>query len=148
MLMIRGLAAWRERLEQVRADAVMAAALAEQADKMAEAVRAGLLNTLGTADHERPWEQTGALRESVGSVTEGMSAAVGSSDAAAAPQELGTATIPARPFLAPVAAGMGEGVAQAIGAVMAGALDGRQSGQAPAQITVASSGQQSSAASK
>ncbi len=43
---------------------------------------------------------------------------------AAVPQELGTAHMPTRPFLAPVAAGMGEEVARAVGARVAAALRG------------------------
>ena len=42
----------------------------------------------------------------------------------AVPQELGTAHMPARPFLAPVAAGMGEEVARAVGAAAMAALRG------------------------
>ena len=51
-------------------------------------------------------------------------AAVGSNDPAAVPQELGTARMPARPFLAPVAAGMGEEVARAVAAAVVAALRG------------------------
>ena len=51
-------------------------------------------------------------------------AVVGSSDPAAVPQELGTAHMPARPFLAPVAAAMGEEVARTVGAAVAAALRG------------------------
>lgn len=50
----------------------------------------------------------------MGAQTEGLQAAVGSSDPAAVPQELGTARMPAHPFLAPVAAAMGEEVARAV----------------------------------
>ena len=109
MLAIRGLAEWRERLERVRADAVMAAALAVQAEGVAEAVRAGLSEGRGEGGHERPWALSGALRESVGVAADGLRAVVGSSDAAATPQELGTRTAPARPFLGPVGAAMGGG---------------------------------------
>jgi len=51
---------------------------------------------------------------------------MGSSDPAAVPQELGTAHMPARPFLAPVAAAMGEEVARAVGARVAAALRGEE----------------------
>ncbi len=59
-----------------------------------------------------PW-QTGCRR------------VVGSSDPAAAPEEMGTIKMPPRPFLAPVAAGMGEEVAQSVGAAVAAALQGQ-----------------------
>jgi len=52
-----------------------------------------------------------------GAQADGLQAVAGSSDPAAVPQELGTAHMPARPFLAPVAE-MGEEVARAVGAAM------------------------------
>ena len=59
-------------------------------------------------------EQCGRVAETAkpfAAEADGLQAVVGSSDPAAVPQELGTAHMPARPFLAPVAAGMGEEVA-------------------------------------
>ena len=53
-----------------------------------------------------------------------MQAAVGSSDPAAVPQEMGTAHTPARPFLAPVAAGTGEEVARGVAEAVVAALKG------------------------
>ena len=126
MLAIRGLAEWRERLERVRADAVMAAALAVQAEGVAEAVRAGLSEGPGAGGHERPWARTGVLRVSVGVAADGLWAVVGSSDVAAVPQELGTRTVPGRPFLGPVGVAMGEGIASAVGNVVAAALRGEE----------------------
>lgn len=131
-LRVRGLTEWRERLEGVRAAAVMAAALAVEAERVAEGVRAGLSETPG-GEHERPWARTGGLRDSVGVVAEGLRAVVGSSDAAAAPQELGTRTVPARPFLGPVAVEMGAGVAQGVGAAVAAALRGEESAAADSE---------------
>lgn len=112
---ITGLNELRERLERLRPDEVMARALTEQAARMAARVREGLSEPPGGSGHDEPWLQSGALRSSVGSQADGLQAAVGSSDAAAVPQELGTAHMLARPFLAPVAAGMGEEVARAVG---------------------------------
>ncbi len=123
-LKISGLNEFRERLERLRADEVMARTLAEQADRMAARVREGLSEPPGGGGHDEPWLQSGALRDSVGAQADGLQAAVGSSDPAAVPQELGTARMPARPFLAPVAAGMGEEVARAVGAVAAAAIRG------------------------
>ncbi len=96
---ISGLDELRERLERLRPEDVMARALAEQA-------------------------QRSALRDSVGAQADGLQAAVGSSDPAAVPQELSTAQMLARPFLAPVAAEMGDEVARAVGAAVAAALRG------------------------
>lgn len=123
-LSITGLSELRARLEQVRAQEVMARALAEAADRMAEAVRAGLSEPAGSGDHDKPWARTGALRDSVGAKADGLEAAVGSSDPAAGPQEMGTSRIPPRPFLAPVAAAQGEEVARAVGQAVADALRG------------------------
>lgn len=102
----------------------MARALAEQAARMAASVRDGLSEPSGAARHDEPWLRSGALRDSVGMEADGLQAVVGSSDPAAVPQEMGTVKMPARPFLAPVAAGMGEDVARAIGARVAAALRG------------------------
>ena len=104
----------------------MARALAEQAARMATRVREGLSEQPGAAGHNEPWLQSGALRDSVGAEADGLQAVVGSSDPAAVPQEMGTAHMPTRPFLAPVAAGMGEGVARAVGARVAAALRGEE----------------------
>ena len=123
-LNISGLNELRERLERLRAEEVMARALAKQAERVAARVRDGLSEPPGAAGHDEPWLQSGALRDSVGAQADGLQAAVGSSDPAAVPQEMGTHTMPPRPFLAPVAAGMGEDVAWAIGAEVAAALRG------------------------
>lgn len=123
-LEIKGLSELRERLERLQVEEVMARALAEQAARMAEAVRETLSEPPGAGGHDQPWLRSGALRDSVGAEADGLQAAVGSSDPAAAPQEMGTARTPPRPFLAPVAAGMGEDVARAVGARVAAALRG------------------------
>ena len=131
---ISGLNELRERLERLRPEEVMARALAEQAQRMAARVREGLSETLGAAGHDEPWLQSGALRDSVGASpkreafaaeADGLQAVVESSDPAAVPQELGTAHMPARPFLMPVAAGMGEKVARAVRAAVVAALRGK-----------------------
>ena len=123
-LNLSGLNELRERLERLRPEEVMARALAEQAACMAARVRDGLSEPPGAAGHDEPWLQSGALRDSVGAQADGLQAVVGSSDPAAVPQEMGTAHMPTRPFLAPVAAAMGEEVARAVGGKMAAALRG------------------------
>ena len=121
-LKITGLNELRERLERLRPEEVMARALAEQAERTAARVREDLSGPPGLGGHDQPWVRSGALRDSVGAQADGLQAAVGSNDPAAVPQELGTAHVPARPFLAPVAAEMGEEVARAVGAAMARAI--------------------------
>ena len=123
-LNISGLRELREHLERLRPEEVMARALGEQAERMAARVRDGLSEPSGSAGHDEPWLQSGALRDSVSARADGLRAVVGSSHPAAAPQELGTAHMPARPFLAPVAASMGEEVARAVGATVAATLRG------------------------
>ena len=125
---VAGLAEWRARLEAVQAEAVMAAALAREAEAMAAAVQAGLGEAAGEGAHDKPWLRSGALRGSVGSVADGLTAVVGSSDPAAMPQELGTRVVPPRPFLAPVAAERGGDVAERVGAAVAAAIRGEEAG--------------------
>ena len=124
-LNISGLNELRERLERLRAEEVMARALAEQAERVAARVRDGLSEPPGAAGHDEPWLQSGALRDSVGAQADGLQAAVGSSDPAAVPQEMGTAHMPPRLFLAPVAAGGGGGGRPGRGRGRSSRLEGR-----------------------
>ncbi len=140
-LNISGLNELRERLERLRPEEVMARALAEQAARMAARVRDGLSEPPGAAGHDEPWLQGGALRDSVGSQANGLQAVVGSSDPAAIPQEMGTAHMPARPFLAPVAAGMGGEVARDVAKAMVAALKGEPEDGAVILADTSSSGQ-------
>ncbi len=121
-LEIKGLAELRARLAQIRPEEIMAQALEAQAESMADAVRDGLSNPPG-GDHDKPWARTGALRNSIQSAS-GLEAAIGSNDPAAAPQEMGTSHLPPRPFFAPVAASMGQEIAQAVAEAMVAALKG------------------------
>ncbi len=121
---LAGLAA---RLERVADGGLLRAAAERGAAVLADEVRARLSGKPGGA-HETPWLETGALRDSIGiSVSrdgDGVRAMVGSSDPAAVPQELGTAHMAARPFLAPAAAELGEDVARAVGEAAAEGLGG------------------------
>ena len=96
----------------------LATALAAQSARLAEAVRANLASPPG-GPHEHPWQQTGALEASIASAADALTAQIGSNDPAAAPQELGTATIQPRPFLAPAAAALADPIARAIGQALA-----------------------------
>lgn len=145
-LEIKGLSELRERIERLRTEEVMTRALAEQAERMADAARAGLSEPAGSADHDRPWLRTGALRDSVSSDVDGLQAVVGSSDQAAVAQEIGTSRMQPRPFLAPIASSMGEDVARLIGARVAAALRGEgfsdagSSDSAPGIVQVSTAG--------
>ena len=121
MIRVSGLGEAIAALRNADASETIAAALDGQAEALAGAVREALGTPPG-GDHGRPWVQTGALRDSIEHTAEGLQAAVGSSDPAAPPQELGTVHLPPRPFLAPAAAAAAPGIAAAVGAAMAGRL--------------------------
>lgn len=126
---IRGLSELRQRLAQLRADEIIAQTLAEQAQHLAEAVQECLSEPHGAGSHDTPWVRTGALRDSISATAEGLQAAVGSNDPAAAPQEMGTTRLPPRPFLAPAAAAQGETIARTIGDKLAATLRGNSAGE-------------------
>lgn len=118
-LLIKGLTELRTRLARLRPDELLATALAEQAERLGQAVRDGLGEPQGAGEHDKPWRRTGALHDSIAVSAAGLEAAVGSNDPAAAPQEHGTSRIPPRPFLAPVAAERAEAISKAIGQTIA-----------------------------
>lgn len=128
MLRITGLRELAERLARLRPDEEAAAALDGAASRLAEAVRARLSAPPGSA-HDAPWRRTGALQASIGHVSDGLAAAVGSASPVAAAQELGTSRLPPRPFLAPTAAEHGAGLAGQVGGAVADALRGAVGGQ-------------------
>ena len=115
------------RLERGVGEEVLRRAAERGAGVLAEGVRTRLSGTPGGA-HEAPWVESGGLRDSIGVAVEGDAdgarAVVGTSDPAAVPQEMGTAHMPARPFLAPVAGEMGEEAARVAGAVVRAGLRG------------------------
>jgi phage gpG-like protein len=123
-LEIKGFAALQDRLAQVRPAEIMAQQLQEQSQRLAETVQEGLTEPVGAGDHDKPWARTGALHDSIAATSQGLEASVGSNDPAAAPQEMGTARIPPRPFLAPAAAAKGEEIARTIGSAVADAIRG------------------------
>jgi len=98
---------------------------------LAEGVRVRLSEPPG-GTHDAPWVESGRLRDGIGTAVEsdvdGARAAVGSSDPAAVPQELGTVHMRPRPFLAPTAAEMGEEAARVVGVAVAAALRGEIDG--------------------
>lgn len=72
-----------------------------------------------------PLERTGELRDSIEASAAGNDGAAGSNHPVAAYQELGTDTIPPRPFLGPAGFRMAEPVAQDIGQRVVAAILGR-----------------------
>jgi phage gpG-like protein len=128
-LEIKGLAELRSRLEAARPAETAARALADEAERLAQTVRDSLGEPQGSDSHDTPWVRTGALRDSIAATAEGLDAAVGSNDPAAAPQEMGTTRLPPRPFLAPAAAAQGETIARTIGDKLAATLRGNSAGE-------------------
>jgi len=109
------------RLGRLDLAAVRQAALAAAAETIAGQVREALSHPPG-ADHRFPWRQTGALADSIGVSAEADEALVGSSSEVALYQELGTATVPPRPFFAAIAATEAEAAAASVGAAVADAI--------------------------
>ena len=58
---IRGLAELRTRLERIRIEEAAARALAEQAERLAAAVRDRLSTPPNPGEHDLPWLRTGGL---------------------------------------------------------------------------------------
>lgn len=126
-----GLAELAARLERGIGEEVLRRAAERGAGVLAEGVRARLSGAPGGA-HDAPWVESGRLRDSIGVAVEGGAdgarAVVGTSDPAAVPQEMGTARMRPRPFLAPVAGEMGEEAARVAGRVVAAGLRGEEVG--------------------
>lgn len=115
---IYALAAGLARLD---VDAVANAALARQAEVMAEAVREALSHAPGEA-HLYPWMQSGVLHDSIDVAVNGAEAVIGTTDPVAVWQEHGTQHLPPRPFLAPAAEQGAAAAATAVGSAVAAAL--------------------------
>ena len=79
------LIATAQELARLRPDEEAAAALDGAASRLADAVRERLSAPPGSA-HDAPWRRTGALQASVGHVSDGLAAAVGSASPVAAAQ--------------------------------------------------------------
>ena len=111
------------RLARLDLAAVRQAALTDAAETIAGGVRAALSHAPGD-DHEFPWQRTGKLADSIGVIADADQALIGSNSEIALYQELGTATVPPRPFFAVIAADHAEATADAIGAAVARAIRG------------------------
>lgn len=101
----------------------------EAALRGAEAMQSDIRSSLGhspDSGHATPWEQTGHLRDSIEVSADDDGVVVGSTDPVAVDQELGTERIPPRPFLTPVAARSGAGLANAVGDAVRAAVTGGQ----------------------
>ena len=88
-------------------------ALAQAAQTLQDAVQASLSTPPG-GDHTKPWLRTGSLQNSIKHRANENSAVIGSDSPVAVAQELGTHTIPPRPFLSTTASVHAQGLAQQI----------------------------------
>jgi phage gpG-like protein len=113
MTLVTGLTEALRRLERIDMTQARHVALEQAATRIEVAVQQAL-SSLPGEDHATPWLCTGKLRDSVTHETTDNAAVIGSTDQVAVDQELGTSSIPPRPFLAPVAAAESEGVARGI----------------------------------
>lgn len=119
------------RLRRVHLEAVQRRALEDAAQRIEEAVRTALSHSPG-GEHDAPWLQSGELRDSIEHEADATRAVIGSTSEIAAYQELGTRTVPPRPVLGPVAAALGQSVAEVIGAAVADAIRTAAAGRASA----------------
>lgn len=113
MTFVTGLSEALRRLEHIDMRRARQAALEQAAIRIEVAVQQALSRLPGE-DHAAPWLRTGELRASITHETTEDAAIIGSTDAVAVDQELGTRTIPPRPFLAPIAAVESDGVMQGV----------------------------------
>ena len=105
------------RLARLPLAETQASALEAAAVRIETAVR-GVLSVPPGGSHLAPWQRSGALLKSIGHAVDADGAVIGSGDPVAAFQECGTPTLPPRPFLAPVAAALGEEVAREVAAAV------------------------------
>jgi phage gpG-like protein len=119
MMRIKGLAEARERLRLLAPASAASTALRECAARLEEAVRVGLSHRPGE-EHAMPWLRTGALHDSISTDGDDARLIVGSDDPVAPAQELGTATIPPRSFLAATAAAASPEIAERIAEAIRG----------------------------
>lgn len=106
-----------EALRQLPLLDCLTAGLEQQALRLVESVKAKL-ELLPGEPHDQPWQQTGALRDSISMTVTGLTAQIGSNDPAAAAQEFGTLHVPPRPFMLPALDPMVDGLVAEIGTVL------------------------------
>ena len=118
MIRINGLKHLIDALARLDIVETQRSALSEEAGNLAAVVKSTLHHRAGE-DHATPWLRTGKLHDSIAVTTGDDWAVVGSSDEVAVYQELGSRSIPPRPFLGPVGAMEAEHSARRLGHVIA-----------------------------
>lgn len=120
---IRGLVEALRRLDRIDISQARREALEQAAARTEAAVKLSLSRLVGE-DHATPWLRTGELRASIASQVAEDTAIIGSTTPVAIFQELGTRSIPPRPFLAPTAATEAEAVVHDIAHAIHAAIEG------------------------
>ncbi len=123
MTALKGLAEALRELDRLNIAQPGREALNQAATRLQNAVKQALSHLPGE-DHKTPWLRTGELRSSVTHETTENAAVIGSTNPVAVYQELGTSTIPPRPFLAPIAAAEAEGVVNQVADSLRAAIEG------------------------
>ncbi len=124
MTALKGLAEALHALDRLNIAQPGHEALSQAATRLQGAVRQALSHLPGE-DHAAPWLRAGDLRESITHQAIESTAVIGSNDPVAVFQELGTSTIPPRPFLAPTAAAEADGVVRDIADFIRASIEGR-----------------------
>lgn len=120
MTLVRGLSEALARLDRLAPASAATQALRSAAAQLEASIHSALSHHPGE-EHTMPWERTGVLHDSVSTTTDGSRIVIGSDDPVAVLQELGTRTIPPRPFLATIAAASVDGIVEQVtGAVRQG----------------------------
>lgn len=132
--MIANLSEVSTRLGRIDLEAVHQCALEEMAQQIEDAVRS-VLSHPPRSEHDVPWIRSGGLQGSIAHEVDVDGARIGSTSMVALYQELGTRNDPPRLFLAPVAAALGEAVAQAIGGAVVDAIRAALGGDATSDVS-------------
>lgn len=121
MRLVTGINEAMRRLERLPVAGARQAALQSAGEQLERAVKASLSHVPGE-DHATPWLRTGELRDSISHRSDGSALVVGSVSQVAVDQELGTRSIPPRPFLSPTAAAEAEALIGAMSQVLVDTL--------------------------
>jgi phage gpG-like protein len=124
VIVLDGLRKADDRLANLDVPGAVAGGIAAAARSLEAKVKEGLSFVSGQ-DHSAPWLRTGALRASISHETDVNMAVIGSASDVAVDQELGTAAIPPRSFLASTASAEAESVVACVADAIAHALAAR-----------------------
>ncbi|MEO8716064.1 MAG: hypothetical protein ABI369_13725 [Acetobacteraceae bacterium] len=119
---MRGLAEALHRIDCLDIREARRTALEQAAARIEAAVKLSLSHRPGE-DHASPWLRMGELRGGIAHQSDDDAAVIGSSDPIAIYQELGTPSVPPRPFLSSTAAAEAEGIVHEIADTIRAAIE-------------------------